>query len=526
MSDVLRKQWNEFRQRHGLIGIVRLGLAPLTSLLTTPLRYVQLWQSCRAAGGRLWSPSQDFDGHKGLLGYAYHTQALALSRYGPSGICPYLGSGRYALSAWWHLTWPSLYLYWKSTALVPLVSIFVWWLTSWIWLGHSQSALLVLALLAGSSSLYGQALLRQNYNALGWMFWPLALWATLLGHDQLAMGLWLGASFFSFTAVFAAGVVCGIFSVLSLNPWPLLGVVPGLLKLASHLLPNLWQGNLLERVMVTAKAIGFQKTKGPAAGELVFSLALGTRTRYLIGLYTLFLGASFPNQHWSLYLAAFSVFLLNLKKRFADDQSVELMVLSTASALVFYQFSWIQFAALWLMACPVPLLDLRWRGWSVFDTVPKVDLLDFRILETRLDQFLEPVPDRARILMAFSDPQGDYNRLFDGQRVIKEPLCYRAALREIHISPDFWFVFDHNFEGGQRLWGLSSREVRENAGKISAQFVILPSQGDVLPSFSQDGFEVLGCYTWAENCPFNPSQELLNWWLLRVPSHSHQEAQA
>jgi hypothetical protein len=526
MLDALCEQYTEFRKRYGLMGLVRLGLAPVTCVVTTPMRYVQLCQVCWAAGSRLWSSSQDFDGHKGLLGYAYHTQALALSRHGPSGRCPYLGSGRYPLSAWWHLTWPSLYLYWKSTALVPLVSIFVWWLTSWIWLGHSQTALLVLALLAASSSLYGQALLRQNYNALGWMFWPVALWATILGYTQVATGLWLGASFFSFTAVFAAGLVCGIFSVLSQDPWPLLGVVPGLLKLACHLLPNLWQGNLLERVTVTAKAIGFHKSKNSAAGQLLYPQVLGTRTCYMLGLFFVFFVASFANQHWSLYLAAYLVYLLNLKKRFADDQSVELMLLSTASALVFCQFSWTQFCALWLIACPIPLLDLRSRGWSVFDTVPELELLDFRILETRLHDFLKPVPDRSRVLMAFSDPQEDFFQAFEGQRVTKESLCYCAAQREIHISPDWWFVFDQNFEGGERLWGLSSWEVLENARKISAQFVVLPSQGDVPPRFSEDGFELLGCYTWAENCPFNYSQEFLHWWLLRCPPHSQLAVQA
>lgn len=520
MSRTVVNQFREFVRRYGKRATVRLALAPVTCLVATPWRYWQLWQTCRLAGPRCWKPSQDFDSYKGLLAYAYHTQALVLSRHGRSSQCPYLGQGNYPTSAWWHITWPSLLLYWKSSAMTPLLAIFLWWVSGTVWIGHSPHALVVMLLLACSSSLYGQALLRQNYNALGWMFWPLGLWATLQHHSALAALIWLAASFFSFTSVFCAATVCALFGLINLTPWPLLSVLPALAKLCTHFLSNLVQGNLFERLSSTAKAIGLQKAKAPLAPVQ----PLGTRALYLIVLYSTFLIMTIQNPAWSLFFSAFLVHLLNFNKRFADEQSLELLLLSCASSLVFYDFSWCQCLGLWLLACPIPLMDLRTRGWSVLDVVPKVELLDFRLLEERLADFLKPVPDGSRVLMTFPDPANVYSSIFDGQHMLKEPLNYLAAQRRIHLSPDFWFVFENNFEGGQNLWGLGPAQALANAQSIAANFVVTYSEKDqpVPSEYIEAGFECLAQFDWAANSEFCPFQRWPNWWLLQVPRQSER----
>ena len=100
-------------------------------------------------------------------------------------------------------------------------SIMCWWF-------------LVMVLILISSTFFAGAFVFLNYNALGWLFFPLGLWGMETGNYFVAGLAWLGASFGSLTVVFIASYLSLISAIRLESFAPLLALVPALLKLSTH----------------------------------------------------------------------------------------------------------------------------------------------------------------------------------------------------------------------------------------------------------------------------------------------------
>ena len=119
---------------HGVGALVRLPFYPLVLLVTNFLRLIITLASCQKfANGKL-SQFSNFRPWYAVNGLYYWTMALNLDRYGRTGSSPYLGLSNYKLSHWWHISLPSIYLYWRFGALLPIVSMFSWLVTQSLWL--------------------------------------------------------------------------------------------------------------------------------------------------------------------------------------------------------------------------------------------------------------------------------------------------------------------------------------------------------------------------------------------------------
>jgi len=196
----------KFISRYGWFGFARLVFYPITTLLITPIRLFQTLWSARALANGKWTEYNGFRVHNGLNSLFYRTQAQNFVWYGRSGYSPHLGLGNYPLEKWFHSSLPSLYAYAKAGAVLPLASMFGWWLMHFFWLESADLTwgLIVLTLALFSTKFFAGAFVYLNYNAMGWLFFPIGLWGILNEHYWIAGIAWLAASLGSFTVVVLA----------------------------------------------------------------------------------------------------------------------------------------------------------------------------------------------------------------------------------------------------------------------------------------------------------------------------------
>ena len=106
----------------------------------------------------------------------YRTQWINLDRYGRDGRSPITGLGDYPLKNWFHLSLPASYIFANAGAVTTLTGTLVWVISHFFWLEHAGVVwlLFIIIVLLLSTTAYAMAFARQNYQILGWMWYPAA----------------------------------------------------------------------------------------------------------------------------------------------------------------------------------------------------------------------------------------------------------------------------------------------------------------------------------------------------------------
>ncbi|MBF0552805.1 MAG: hypothetical protein HQK60_20010, partial [Deltaproteobacteria bacterium] len=418
----------------GWLGLVRIICYPVTTLVINPIRLGQTMWRCRVLLDGRWGEYLHFNPQMGLSSLFYWTAAANLYHYGRSGRSSHMSLGDFDLRQLDHYSLPSLYMYWGGSTVLLLTGMGAWWAGHLIWWGQSDPIRLavVLALTLFSSTFFVNTFVLQNYNVLGWMFFPVGLFGLITGNWLLAAAAWLAASLGSITVVFIGAALSLAWSVHQGSIYPMLAITPAGLKLLSHFIrvETDWS-ELRHRAMVIMKAIGMTRAKVKyryeKSGEPIWMLQF---VPYLI-----FLAASWwlNGRAPFLYLVGLMIYVVNQKvSRFADIQSMYMMMASlTVTVLMTSANHWILLSG-WLALSPL-FTDI-YRGninKFILETPPVLGPFPIRPLLEAMDRFLAPVPDGRRVLLAFADPQETYYRVFDGYRVLIELPIYVASRRRI-----------------------------------------------------------------------------------------------
>jgi len=109
----------------------------------------------------------------------------------------------------------------------------------------------------------------------------------------------------------------------------------------------------------------------------------------------------------------------------------------------------------------------------------------------------------------------------DGYRRIFEVLDYVATSKEIHVLPDWWAIFELNYEGASDFWGRDVESITQNMKQWKTDYVVVyQKEISVLdPKWEEAGFISLNQFSW-ENydhsfLPLKPYNEQPPfWWLL------------
>lgn len=452
-----------------------------------------------------WSRYMGFHPRNALNSFFYRTQWLNIDRYGRSGISHEVGLGNYPLSRWFHLSNFSSYIYSHAAAVTTLVGTLIWSLAHIAWISASDAVWVttITLILLFSTTSYAMAFSRQNYNILGWMWLPLAFVGTLNEFWLLAGIAWSAAALGSITSIILSFPVIVAYAIWNEAPEALLSIIPAIFLLALHLRPLLMHDreHLLDSIINIAKLIGANSKEVRYKRR---SMRLSVTNLYFLILYVVsvvILSIS-TDQLPIMPIVAVIIFLINQRfLRIADDQSVILLFVTVVGAYVLNQApnAWSLFA-LWLAASPLPwflaIAGLKpVQGLTNIVCHPPFDHFE---IEKRWEDFFSSVPSGSKVCLAFDDPQGHYEKLFDGYRVIIELPLYVASKKKIHLFPDWHAVGETNYIGAPECWGRGVQEVLSNLNRWHAGYaVIYVSSSSDLDQEWREHFDVLAEFDWA-----------------------------
>ncbi len=490
-------------QRFGWCGVPRLLFYPVTALLTTPVRLIQTLWACRIFADGRWGDYLGFTPRRALTDLFYWTRALNLYRFGRSGVSPYLGLGDYRLARCFHYSLPSLYWFWNAGNVTVLIGLFGWLASHLFWL-EAQSVgwvIVVLLLALASTTFYSNAFCDQQYNALGWAFFPLGLYGLATGNWLLAGIAWVAVSLGSFTATVLAGIVAVAYSLGHLTVTPVLTLLPAGAKLVTHFWPLAQHGAARGTLIGVMKAIGIvrRSAKYKRTTSMTFKIL---HLAYLT-MWAQFLIATFwlTGELHLDYAAAMAFYLINGRvARFADHQSFVMLMFSLTTATIMQHPDPRLLVSYWLAVTPLPKFTGFGHMQQVLDVVPKLAPFSIRPFLDGMQKFLSPVAPGQRVLLAFDNPGNVYENVYSGYRTLVELPLYVAAMKEVHLFPDWWAVFELNYEGAPEPWGTDLESVTKNVREWHADYVLLhqTDKTEFEDGWRQAGFELLGTFRWSD----------------------------
>ncbi len=501
-------------------------LYPLVALLENPLALLgTLWR-----GRHLFSRNGRshclFDPKMGLNSLHYWAIAFAMRRFGKKGVCSSLGDGALGMDRFWFITRLSLFASYRFPCLVPLGGMLVWLFSHFIWIGEASMPLVFGCMVLASVSVIwnANAFCLQNYNALGWALLPFGMFALIQENWLLAAILWFGISFVSFTVAVIAGFFC-VCAFLVWGQWEfLLSAIP----CGAKLLVNVARGLCANRQVIldTSIAIGARKGSGRYAYHSGYK-----RNRlivYFLPVGFLFATSSFgiANEVPWLFVFAYILFLVNsFLTRFADLQSISLLFASSGIATVLDTGKAWLLLPLWILLSPPPItLGLAGKPQTAFRVPVRKPYPIGRAIE-KMDQFFSGVKKGSRVLVAFSDPKGRRENLFDGYRWILEYGAWSALKQDILFFPNWWAVYQSFSRNGPEWWGRYPEEVEKAVEQWRMDYVVVyEKDGERFSSeWEESGFEPVAIFDFAsiredlDGHQIFPGKKLI-WHLLKVPS--------
>lgn len=458
----------------------------------------------------------------------YKTQWVNLQRYGRLKNSKCIGLGNFPIRNWFHLSAIASATYANAGAATTLIGTLFWVLGHFVWIGDVETYWLsaVVISLFISSTAYSMAFFRQNYQILGWMCYPFALFLMQGEHYLSASFAWFAGGLAGLTPIVFAFPIVAVFVVYSADLTLFFVMAPAVLLAASRFMPLLQGSNLKDSCISIAKMIGLTKSKVKYKRE---RKTIGLTTLYFTTLYSTaaFLISWDAGQIVVFPFLGMILFLINQTSfRVADEQSV--MVVS----VTLFTFTTIQaepslvtLFGYWLAVCPtgffLTIQNINASsnlGYPVKTVAP----FDMSELELEMEGFFKAVRPGSRVYFAHEDPKGLYAQVFDGYRVLNELPLYVASKKEIHLFPDWWAVYETNYEGAPTCWGRSITEVRDNCQRWAARYALIYSFDACLNDKWLESFNLVAEFDWAkyqkiidDGGLLPPSVKAPKWFLLK-----------
>ena len=503
-------------------------LYPIFLLWRMPIAWLQgIWKAKVLLGGK-WSNFMGFHPVNSLNNLFYRTQWINIRNYGRGGISPLLGLGDYPLSNWFHLSSFSSFCYANAAPVVTLLGTLFWCFSFLPWLitVEPKWCILVSFALLLSSSSYAMAFARQNYQIIGWMWLPVALFGLSNQNWELASIAWLGGGLGGLTQIFFAVPIVLLYAVQENSFLPLITILPALLLVLLRFLPLIKQGNLKKSLIQISKLIGFTSREVRYRREIQ---SLSLNSIYYLLLYSLASLLFYLETSKVPYLALLGIliFLFNQRLfRVADHESLIVIFLSLfATEVLVVGPNWVTLFSLWLAACSygffLSVQDFSEEGQ--LSGIRVYEPFDHQELLNQISNFFSPVPEGSTVYFAFSDPDGSYGKIFDGYRHIHEVPLHVATLRKINLFPDWWAVSQTNYVEAPNCWGRTKNEVLENLLRWKTKYVVVYQEGSSsLDSNWKEDFKELASFDWRDfvpifknTKPWSPNLLPPKWFLLK-----------
>ena len=478
---------------------------PMVLLYRLPKAWIRsLWYARILITGK-WNRYMGFNPKNALNSFFYRTQWFNINKYGWSGVSSVIGLGNYPISRWFHLSTLSSCLYANAGATTTLLGTMVWVFSHLIWLNDEINLFWVLSIIITlffSSTAYAMAFTQQNYNILGWMFLPLALFLVLNQYYALAAVVWFAASLASITVIFLSLPLMSCFALSTGDYEVLWLMLPAVIKIFFHFLPIL-NSSGFRTVINIAKLIGFTQRevryKRHSMKWTIFNLYF-TALYFTVCLLLWWLTDQLP----LLPVVALSLFVVNqLFLRVADEPSMIMLFISTLVVQILLAppgiIEWVIF---WLAVSPIPVFLGLAKNKEKKSNVTSIDChppFDHSEIEAGFEGFFSKVKSGSQILFAFKDPGNIYEQIFDGYRFTIEVPLYVAAKKGIHLFPDWYTVGDTNYHGARNCWGNKLSDVIELIKDWNIDYIVIyRDQDEIINSDWALYFDVIESFNWAQ----------------------------
>ncbi len=444
-----------------------------------PFAWAQsLWKARILLDGK-WSSYMGFHPQNSINSLFYRTQWINFDRYGRRGESPNLGLGNYPLRNWFHLSLPASYIYSNAGAVTTLSCTLVWVLSNFIWLFKVNLlwVFAVTSVLFLSTTAYAMAFARQNYQILGWMWIPSALYLTNNGDLVLANIAWIGAGLFGgITPILCAIPIITVLALLNKDISLLFVLLPAFALVSLRFSPFISTGDVVQALSKIAKMIGLSRRKVRYEYE---TKCFGISNLYFFSLYTIVATLMSWSQGEIVVLPFLGSLLFLVNQcflRVADEQSIIVVAASLfAFTAMHHTPNLLMLLFFFLAVNPLPIFlsihnpEISYEPVRVLVNPP----FDHTKLEAGFEMFIKDVAAGERILFAFNDPMRKWDNIFDGYRVVHELHLYVAAKKGIHLFPDWWAVGETNYDGAPQCWGRSLNEVVDNCTRWHANYAIV-----------------------------------------------------
>ncbi|NMC45635.1 MAG: hypothetical protein GYA52_02270, partial [Chloroflexi bacterium] len=466
-----------------------------------------------------------FSIRSGLSYLFYDIQALNFEYFRRKDTSPYLGFGDYPMSRWFSYSKIAMIAAKNGKPVLVPACMLLWLASHLIWAQSFSfaSVLLLMGLLLVSSTFFQQTFTAQNYNVLGWMFFPLGIYGLLSGNLLLTAICWLGAGISSITALAVAVFFTIACCIRDHSALLLLSLLPGMLVLLVQYFLSMDFRNLNENIRNILQRIGASEKKN--AYKRTSSKGLQTGILYFLIVLVIFI-TCFYLQSGSLPwlgMTALLVILVNtFLFRFADPQSIQIMLMTTGFAITLENPTLLQGILFWLLIAPPAFIFYGTQKMKDLVIMPERKLKSIAPILQGMQAFLSPVNAGEKVLFAFSDPGGIYEAIFDGYRWLVEVPAYIATQRKFLLLPTWWTIFEAMDQKSPQFWGRSVEEVKRNAASLGMDYVIVYQEEDeqLDAQWEAAGLRLLRTFSWKEHADLlNREKVLLKdppvWFLLQ-----------
>ena len=460
-----------------------------------------------------------FDEHNALNTYWYDTLTYNLlkhSRFGFSNTTTYK---RYPIGNWFHISLFSMYPFWKSSILtnfvcwlfLPLTFGILFDVVNFQWYG-----IVLMATFFGSN--YYNQLQVQNYNFLGWLLFPILFWSLeskdFIYISLIFIGLFL-TSFTAFISAFGYFVCSMIFNNIPITDllYVLLIISPFVLYRISPMIIN---GTIKKQFLSIAATIGLYKSN-----KSLYVRNNRKKSTFLLGgikivsvlLFFLFIPQSAPY----LYVVLILLFINYYLGRFADHQSLDMIMLITCLYYILQEESFISLVLYWVfISNPIPRLNFSNAEGSLV-RLKKIKPYSCTKIEGKLNSFFYKVKNQ-KVFIAFEDPQNNYELLFLNQRILLEASHYYATRNNAFIFPNLWSVIDEGNGDEENFWSKEGTKIIDYINNKKLEYIIYPLIDDeIIPKSLSEKFVCLDNINWNEYLNNNSlNLKKIKWLLLKV----------
>ncbi len=422
-----------------------------------------------------WKYLSGNDERNALNNYFYYVQDLNVQKFGRYGTAGLMGGGNYSLKNLFHITPVSLRFQSCFGTTFMLFFSMCFWGLSFALIYQDSPNLWLLVLVVFSTLFFASFIEVQNYNILGWMFFPILL-SVISDSQYLALITVLCCiSFCSFTGFFVAAILVFVSGVY-LEDWlMILTIAPGALLWGLPVFISLGDGALAKILGILG---GYGQVKYKRSNRKIITIS----KLYLIGLQLCFFITSFFLQETTLLLVLLGmvIFLFFINAaifRFADEGSFYIAYLSVSLAYVLQNDISVPTLSLYLLSIfPVYglVLDVLPEGGS-FISPGKRRPVDTSGIYQDFVSLFKSIPDREQVLVAYKNPEGEYSNLFVGYRGLQEILQYSAVSCDVSIVPDWYTVFENNkFDSDESFWVNDQVEALKYMAHNCISYVVVP----------------------------------------------------